>query len=88
MTLCQQVPADLEEKLRAVLAFTSESISEDLVGPDSLISMVEVLLSSDMLMSHTVNKKGELTVNLKTKGHEKPTSQSVSHVLCPAKKIT
>ena len=73
MTLCQQVPADVEEKLRAVHAFTSESISEDLVSPDSLINMVEVLPSSDMLMSHTINKKGA-SVNLKTMGHKKTNS--------------
>ena len=70
MILCQQVPADLEEKLRAVHAFTSESISEDLVSPDLLTSMVEVLPSSDMLTSHTVSKKGA-SVNLKTMGHKK-----------------
>ena len=44
-TLCQQVPADLEEKLKAFRAFMSESISEDFICLDSIINMDKVLLS-------------------------------------------
>ena len=59
MMLCQQVPVDMEEKLRAFRAFTC---SEDFIGPDSITSMDEIQLSFNMLRSHTVNKKGESSV--------------------------
>ena len=70
-TLCQQLPADFEEKRMNFTNYTQGLISEHSIGPNQLINMDEVLLTFDLPLSRTVNQKGESSVRVKTTGNEK-----------------
>ena len=67
-TMCQQLPADFEEKIVNFRNYISEVISEHSVDHDRIINMDEVPLTFDMPLTRTVNSKGEKSVNLQFRG--------------------
>lgn len=69
-TLCQQLPPKYEEQVTHFHKFIQTKIAENSIGPDD-INMDEVPLTFDLPLTRTVNKKGEASVTLKTRGHER-----------------
>ncbi|KAJ0063420.1 hypothetical protein NL108_002759 [Boleophthalmus pectinirostris] len=70
-TLCQQLPADYQEKVENFHKFVETKIQENSIRPDDIINMDEVPLTFDLPPTRTVNKTGASSVLLKTTGHER-----------------
>lgn len=70
-TMCQQVPADFQEKVNRFREFTSQKQREFQTDLDHIINMDEVPLTFDIPMTRSVEKKGASSVTIRTTGHEK-----------------
>jgi len=68
-TLCQQPPAEFEEKLVQFRNYVSEVTTGHLIGPEDIVNMDEVPLTFDLPLTRTVGRKDKSSINVKTTGH-------------------
>jgi transposase-like protein len=69
-TVCQNLPAEFEEKLSTFRKYCQDKVNDYSIHPDHVINMDEVPLTFYLPMNRTVEKTGSSTISLKT-GHEK-----------------
>jgi hypothetical protein len=70
-TVCQNLPADFEEKLSTFRKYCQDKVNDYSIHPDHVINMDEVPLTFNLPMNRTVEKTGSSTISIKTTGHEK-----------------
>lgn len=70
-TMCQQLPADFNEKVENFQNFIESAVAKFNVLHDHIINMDKVPLTFDIPMGRSVNERGQRSVNIKTTGHEK-----------------
>jgi hypothetical protein len=84
-TVCQNLPADFEEKLSTFRKYYQDKVNDYSIHPDHVINMDEVPLTFDLHMNLTVEKTGSSTISIKTTGHEKISFTCV--LACTASRI-